>query len=119
MSKSITHTQASLELTYFADRNPGWHGYKGDLKTLNAVNRAEYLLAIEVNRETRQFRSNKNRREKRKITPCELASILAGLRLLQQTEASFLMAHFDTCNPLTTEEIDTLCETLNCGGLSL
>ncbi|MHB1892726.1 MAG: hypothetical protein ACYCTZ_04400 [Candidatus Dormibacteria bacterium] len=50
----------------------------------------------------------------------ELATVLAALRYWQgecgpeDAEAAD-MVHFDRCTPLTTAEIDELCERLNVG----
>lgn len=55
--KWIKHTQDSLKLTDFARRNPGWQSYAKDKKTLRAVDRAEFLQAIIVDRFTGQFKA--------------------------------------------------------------
>lgn len=53
------------------------------------------------------------------LTNAELATILAALRLWQETLATdgALLAltylHFALCDPLSVEAIDTLCERLN------
>ncbi|BCJ91831.1 hypothetical protein IZ6_25660 [Terrihabitans soli] len=56
-----------------------------------------------------------------KIDDRELASILAGLRLLQQTHVLSLsndiiniMTDGDQLVPLSPAEIDELCERINC-----
>jgi hypothetical protein len=50
------------------------------------------------------------------LTYRELSTILAGLRLLQETPTHELtgMDHFVDCEPLSDEDIDDLCERLNC-----
>lgn len=54
------------------------------------------------------------------LTPRELATVLAALRCFQQEVSPLPLAtikdsweHFDECDPLTTDEIDALCERLN------
>lgn len=54
--KTIRHTKASLALFYFADLHAGWHTFKTDAKTRQAVERCLYLRCIEVN-EHGQFRA--------------------------------------------------------------
>ena len=52
------------------------------------------------------------------ITHPELTTILGSLRLFQQdvaTHAYNMSEHFDVEPPLNAEEIDSLCERLNCG----
>jgi len=47
----------------------------------------------------------------------ETATVLAALRTAQSNREEFeSMPHFEETTPLTNEEIDTLCEDLNCGG---
>lgn len=48
-----------------------------------------------------------------KLRRKELATLLAALRLFQ-VNPSKNMEHFQDCAPLTHDEIDTLCERLNC-----
>jgi len=55
--KRIKHTLDSLKLTDFAQRNPGWQSYAKDKQTLRAVDRAELLQAIIVDRVTGQFKA--------------------------------------------------------------
>ena len=55
MTRRIGHTYDSLTLTYFAQRNKGWHSYRQDRETLKAVERAELLGEIIVDRTTKQF----------------------------------------------------------------
>jgi len=48
----------------------------------------------------------------------ELATVLAALRLFQRIQdALFLggMDHFADCEPLPNDDIDDLCERINCG----
>lgn len=58
------------------------------------------------------------------LTPAELATILAALRLWQEQLATdgallaFAYPHFALCDPLSFEAIDTLCERLNLSPLS-
>ena len=53
----LTHTLDSQKVHEFALRHEGkWHGYAKDARTRKAVDRAEILGAIEVSRETEQFR---------------------------------------------------------------
>lgn len=54
--KRITHTDDSLNVVYFAERYPGWHGYAKDKRTEKAVERARVLDGVEVN-EFRQFKA--------------------------------------------------------------
>ena len=55
------------------------------------------------------------------LTDRELATVLAALRYWQQDlaisgEVPICQEHFDDRNtPLTVEDIDELCEHLNCG----
>ena len=49
----------------------------------------------------------------KKITNSELATILAALRYFQASKVTATGSHFDDAPPLTPEEIDELCETLN------
>jgi hypothetical protein len=55
------------------------------------------------------------------LTDREVATILAALRYWQQDlaandEVRICQEHFDDKNtPLTVEEIDELCERINCG----
>ena len=49
----------------------------------------------------------------KKITDSELATILAALRYFQASKVTATGSHFDDTPPLTPEEIDELCETLN------
>jgi len=56
----------------------------------------------------------------RKLTDRDLATILHGLRLVQELAGDSsgdchqgTCEHFDAADPLTAEEIDTLCETIN------
>jgi hypothetical protein len=54
----LGHTQGSLKLTNFVEKYMKvgeWHGYTLDKKTIQAVDRAELLGVILVNRETKQF----------------------------------------------------------------
>jgi hypothetical protein len=53
---TIKHTNDSLNVAYFAERNPGWHSYAKDKRTDRAVERAALLGSIEISRDTRQFR---------------------------------------------------------------
>ena len=46
--KTITHTDDSLNFTYYAQRNPGWHSHKTDKRTLRALRRAAELGALEL-----------------------------------------------------------------------
>ena len=48
-----------------------------------------------------------------KFTARELATILAALRKFQESPSTDT-GHFDEHSPLTAEEIDALCERLNC-----
>jgi hypothetical protein len=51
----------------------------------------------------------------------ELATVLAALRYWQQDLAENdgpICEHFDEHTPLTVEEIDDLCERLNCGSVT-
>ena len=55
------------------------------------------------------------------LTPRELATVLAALRLWQQEIIAggvdpTAFPHFDIHPLLTANEIDLLCERLNCGG---
>jgi hypothetical protein len=51
------------------------------------------------------------------LTPSELATVLAGLRLLQDNlhrlKVLGLSEHFTGCEPPTAAQIDDLCERLN------
>jgi hypothetical protein len=54
------------------------------------------------------------------LTDRDLATVLAALRYWQQdlseNEGPIITHHFDDrITPLTVEEIDDLCEQLNCG----
>ena len=52
------------------------------------------------------------------LTDRELATVLAALRRWQQDLAENdgpISAHFADQTPLSVEEIDELCERLNCG----
>lgn len=55
-----------------------------------------------------------------KLNYQELSSVLAGLRLLQDKVADGTLTegrklpHFDDVEPLSSEQIDELCERLNC-----
>ncbi|EJE4208620.1 MULTISPECIES: hypothetical protein [Vibrio harveyi group] len=55
-----------------------------------------------------------------KLNYQELSSVLAGLRILQdKVETKTLtecrkLPHFDDVAPLSSEQIDELCERLNC-----
>ena len=52
----------------------------------------------------------------RKLTYAELTTILAALRTAQEDRPIFeQMDHFADVEPLSDEEIDALCEDLNCG----
>lgn len=52
----------------------------------------------------------------------ELATVLAALRCFQKSltqgngAALRALPHFTECKPLSADEIDALCEQLNCGG---
>lgn len=50
------------------------------------------------------------------LTDTELATVLAALRYWQQDTPMDLSdyEHFDECDPLDSDEIDELCERLNC-----
>ena len=48
-----------------------------------------------------------------KLTKRELATILAALRKFQERPSNG-MEHFESCKPLKPNEIDRLCERLNC-----
>ena len=48
-----------------------------------------------------------------KLTKRELATILAALRKFQERPSNG-MEHFENCKPLKRNEIDRLCERLNC-----
>ena len=50
----------------------------------------------------------------------ELATVLAALRSWQadSNNAAKHSPHFDDCKPLAADEIDELCERLNCGPLT-
>jgi hypothetical protein len=57
-----------------------------------------------------------------RLSDRELATVLAALRYWQEDlakngdEGPIAVEHFDEANtPLTVEEIDDLCERLNCG----
>jgi hypothetical protein len=54
------------------------------------------------------------------MTPRELATVLAALRLFQKERGGFNRPewsdHFADVKPLTNRQIDALCERLNCGG---
>lgn len=54
--KTIRHTADSLKLAHFASGLNGWHSFDRLKRTERAIDRAEMLGAIEVSRETRQFR---------------------------------------------------------------
>lgn len=51
-----------------------------------------------------------------RFTERELTTILYGLRQVQQEEAEFVAGavHFIDIDPLNDDEIDDLCERLNC-----
>lgn len=55
-----------------------------------------------------------------RLTPQELATVLAALRHWQHTicsqgdGAARSFPHFEAVPPLTSDEIDDLCERLNC-----
>ncbi len=51
----------------------------------------------------------------RQLYPSEIGAILAGLRLLQRYEGDpDIMTNGGECAPLDAEEIDELCEVINC-----
>jgi hypothetical protein len=52
----------------------------------------------------------------------EVSTVLAALRYLQENRddvISISMSHFDDVEPLTAEQIDTLCEEINTTSLIL
>lgn len=52
----------------------------------------------------------------RRVTDREVATLLAALRVAQNHHAELVkMPHFAGLAPLTIEEIDELCETINLG----
>jgi hypothetical protein len=64
--------------------------------------------------------------EKRKLDPSDIATILAALRMFQrhyeEHDAEEIKAdwpHFEDAPPLGTDDIDTLCEEINCGEVTL
>jgi len=50
----------------------------------------------------------------------EVSTVLAALRYLQENRDDAIgMSHFDDVEPLTAEQIDTLCEEINTTSLIL
>lgn len=61
-------------------------------------------------------RFNEYKEKSMKLTPKELATILAGLRLAQSHREELKgMDHFIDEKPLSDKQIDNLCEKLNIG----
>jgi len=57
----------------------------------------------------------------RPLSASETATVLAALRLWQETANALdeFPEHFADAKPLDAEEIDALCEAINCGDLAV